>query len=192
MKYVKMLGLLAVAAAAMMAFAGTASATVTYNGSAYTGTIEATSTNSNLDGTIDVACSHSVVAGSTASGATTSAITTLTFTGCGADTVSPVEDKTNKNFGYLSIDSNGTISAEGTEVTVQVHRSVFGFPVTTHCIYKTATKPGTDVGTLTEGTTSIELAGTNIPQVSTDGGCGANAQWTGTYTITKPGALTID
>ena len=42
MKYVKMLGLLAVAAAALMAFAGTASATtVTSGGVTYTGEIAA-------------------------------------------------------------------------------------------------------------------------------------------------------
>ena len=184
MKYVKMLGLLAVAEAALMAFAGTASATITSGGSAYTGEISASSSNSELDGTVDVKCKSSTVAGTTTSGATSSSVSTLDFTECGADTVSVVKN------GSLSISSAGSVSSSGAEVTVQVHRSVFGFPVTTHCIYSTGA--GTTVGTLTEGTTTIHLLGTNIPQVATDGGCGSNAQWTGTYTISKPGALTVD
>ncbi|HEX5983192.1 MAG TPA: hypothetical protein VFY69_03200, partial [Solirubrobacterales bacterium] len=175
MKYVKMLGLLAVAAAAMMAFAGIASATVTSGGSAYTGEISASSTNSELDGTVDVKCKQSTVAGSTTSGATSSSISTLTFTECGSDTVSVVKK------GSLSISSSGGVTSSGAEVTVQVHRSIFGFPITTHCIY--ATGAGTEVGQLTEGTTTIHLLGTDIPRLSTDSGCGENSQWTGTYTI---------
>jgi len=199
MKYFKMLGLLAVAAAALMAFAGTASATITYNGSAYTGTIEATSSNSELDGTVDVKCAKSTVAGNLSNGATTWGFDTLTFTECGSDTVSVIGNHffigpvtVIDPIGNLRIDSDGTVYVEGAEVTVQVHRSVFGFPVTTHCIYRTAANPGTDVGDLIEGSTFIALSGANIPQVSTDGGCGSNAQWTGFYKITKPGALTVD
>jgi len=185
MKYAKMLGLLAVAAAALMAFAGTASATVTYNGSAYTETIEATSTDSRLDGSVDVACGHSTIACSITGGATEATISSLTFTECGSDTVNII------NKGSLKISSTGTVTSVDAEVTVQLHRTVFGFPVTTHCIYATG-KAGTNVGTLEEGTDKIILSGTKIPQVSTDSGCGSNAQWTGTYTISKPGALTID
>lgn len=186
MKYIKIFGLLAVAAAVLTTFAGTASATITSGGSAYTGEIVATSSNNAFDGTVDIKCGHASFAGSTTAGATTFALNSVTFTECGGDTYSVIQN------GWLRIDSSGTVYWEGTELTSQLHRSVFGFPITTHCIYKTAANPGTDVGALTEGSTSIELAGTNIPQVSTDSACGENAQWTGTYTITKPGALTID
>jgi len=182
-KHLKMLGLLAVAAAALMAFAGTASATITSGGSAYTGEIAATSTNSELDGSVDIKCNHAMFAGSTTAGATAFALTTVTFTGCGSDTWSVLKN------GSMKISSSGTISWDGFELTTQTHRTVFGFPVTTHCIYATN---NTTIGTLTEGTAQIHLMGTNLPQTPTDGGCGENAQWTGTYTITKPGALTVD
>jgi len=183
MRYLKTLTMLVVTAAALTAFAGTASATITSGGSAYTGEIVATSTNSELDGTIDVRCDHSSLAGSTTAGATTFAVTSLTFSECTADTYTAIKN------GSLRFDSNGTIFWEGTELTVQLHRVVFGFPITTHCIYATS---GTDIATLAEGTDQINLIGTNIPQKATDSGCGSNAQWTGSYTIVKPGALTID
>jgi len=189
MKYAKILGLLAVAAAALMAFAGTASATITVNGSAYSGHIEATSTNTELDGTVDVKCAKSIVTGNVSNGATTSAVTTLDFTECGSDTVEVTRG------GSLRVDSSGTVYSEDAEVTVTVHRSIFGFPVTTHCEYVTAKNPGTDIGTLTEHVSppQVHLIGANIPQTETDSGCGANAQWTGTYTFTTPtGAITVD
>ena len=187
MNQVKMLGLFVVAAAALIAFAGTASATITSGGSAYTGHLHFESSSWHLDaGPITLSCKSHTLTIPVPWGSTTSSISSMTLTECGSDTVSVTTP------GSLRIDSNGTVYFEGTEVTAQAHRTVFGFPVTTHCIYRTAANPGTDIGALTEGTTSIEMAGTNIPQVSTDGGCGSNAQWTGTYTITKPGALTID
>ena len=66
MKYVKMLGLLAVAAAALMAFTGTAAATQVTSpaGTLYTGKITATSSNSELHGAfISVSCTSSHVEG---------------------------------------------------------------------------------------------------------------------------------
>jgi len=190
MKYIKTLGLLAVAAAALMAFAGTASATITSPaGTSYGGEIVASSSNSELDGSVDVKCKASTVKGKPSStGDTSGSITSLTFTECGADTVSVI------NMGTLRLEKQGggwiTVSSTGAEVTVQVHRSVFGFPVTTHCIYATS---NTAVGTLSEGTNwHIALSGTNIPQKATDGGCGSNAQWTGTYSGTTPSSLFVD
>jgi len=201
MRHIKMLGLLTVAAAAMMASAGTASATITSGGSAYTGEIVASSTNFEMDGVIDIKCKQSTLAGSASSGATTFAINSMGFTECGSDTVMHIpntevilKDPTihSTDYGSLAVASDGTISLEFAYITVQVHRTVFGFPVTTHCLYETDFLTGTDIGKLTEGTTNITIASANIPQKPTDTSCGTSAQWTGNYTISKPGALTID
>ena len=201
MKYLKMLGLLAVAAASLMAFAGTASATITNGGGAYDGPLVSSSSNSELDGSVDVKCKSSVVEGSVEKGNTSGTISNLSFTECGGDTVTPIpitevissEPTVHKTYyGSLAVASNGTVTSSGAEVTVQLHRSIFGFPITTHCIYATN---NTAVGTLTEGVNPavIHLSGTNIPQKPTDSACGESAQWTGTYTVSTPtGAITVD
>jgi hypothetical protein len=183
MKYVKMLGLLAVAAAALMALAGTASAKVTSPaGTEYSGAITATSTNSALDGTVDITCKHSGVSGTLASkGATNGTITSLTFTECSrAVTVTAT--------GTLSIASNGEVKSTGARVTVQT--TILGFPV--HCIYKTE---NTKVGTLTEGVAPavMHIGSAPIPQEATSGLCGEDAEWTGNYTVTTPAtAIVVD
>jgi len=190
MKYVKMLGLLAVAAAALMAFAGTASAQLTSpKGTPFTGTITGTSTDSHLTGSVTIACKHSVVSGSISKGATTGAISTLDFTGCEPDTVVVLKK------GHLTIDrvaaNHGTVTSTGAEVTVLTHRTIFGFPVTTHCIYATN---NTHIGTFTGSPNdtshaTIDING-SIPRIATDGTCGEDpAIWTGTYTITSPKPL---
>jgi hypothetical protein len=188
MKYMKMLGLLAVAAAALMAFVGTASATVTSPaGTAYAGNIVSSSSNTSLDGSVKVSCTSSTVEGDPSSaGATSGTISKLTFANCGNDTV-----KVNAN-GSLAISSSGTVTSTGAEVTVQLHRTVLGFPVTTHCIYKTN---NTSVGTLTEGVSPavLHIGSSPIPEVATDGACGNDAVWTGSYTVSTPsGAITVD
>jgi hypothetical protein len=185
MKYAKLLGLLAVASAALMAFAGAASALVTSpSGTAYNGEIHATSTNTALTGSVKISCSHSTVSGSVSKGSTTGNIKTLTFTGCGNDTVSV------KSGGSLSITSAGTLFSTGAEVTVLTHQTVLGFPVTTHCIYKTN---NTHVGTLKEGSSpSLNIGSAPIPEVATDGACGNDAVWTGSYSVLTPSFLEVD
>lgn len=185
MKYVKMLGLLAVAAAALMAFVGTASATVTSPaGTKYTGNIHSTSINTSLDGSVKVSCLHSTVVGYVEDGKTTGNISTLHFSECGKDTVSVLAN------GSLTIASNGTVTSTGAIVTVQLHRSLLGFPVTTHCIYETN---NTDVGTLVEGTEPVlNIGSAPIPEVATDGACGNDAVWTGSYSVKSPHELVID
>jgi hypothetical protein len=183
MKYVKMLGLLAIAATALMAFAGTASATLTSPaGTKYGGKIIATSTNSELDGTVDITCSHSVVEGTpSAAGSTSGTINTLDFTGCSRSVTVTAN-------GSLTIASNGEVKSTGARVTVQT--TIFGFPV--HCIYKTE---NTKVGTLTEGVApaKMHIGSAPIPQEATSGLCGDDAEWTGTYTVTTPAsAIVVD
>ncbi|HST69752.1 MAG TPA: hypothetical protein VLI94_08865 [Solirubrobacterales bacterium] len=192
MKYVRTLGLLAVAATALMAFAGTASATLTSPpGTKYGGEIVATSTNTQLDGTVDITCGHSEIAVQVNTGATSGIIRNLTFTNC-SRTVTPeyfIEiPSLRRDYGSVSIDSAGTVRSSWVKVTVQT--TILGFPV--HCIYKTSI---TDVGTLTEGVApaKMHIGSAPIPQETTSGLCGEDAEWTGTYTVTKPfSAITID
>ena len=63
MRYVKMLGLLAVAAAALMAFAGSASANTVTSNEGATPTIKATAGETTLHGVATITCQKSSVEG---------------------------------------------------------------------------------------------------------------------------------
>lgn len=186
MKYVKSLGLLVIAAAILMAFAGSASAIITSEGKAYNGEIEAKSFNSESGGEYDWHCLNIVVKGTSKNNETTYPLSSVAFNECGVDTVTVLKN------GSWRFASNGTLFWEALEFTVQLHRKVFGFPITTHCIYASAASPGTDIGDLTEGTATIDLNGAELPGIATDAACGEAAEMTGEVSITKPGALTID
>lgn len=187
MKYPKTLGLLVVTATALMAIAGTASATITSPiGTAYTGNIHLTSTEVWFHTGGEVTCAHSTIVGSVTNGGTTVPITALTFKECGTTTFEVLKK------GHMTIASDGTVSMSGTEYTKQIHKTILGFPLTTHCILR---MENTVIGKLTEGVSPAELhtATYPIPSVATDSSCGEYAETTGTYTVTKPGgAITID
>ncbi len=182
MKYVKMLGLLAVAAAALMAFAGTASATTLTSpeGTTYTGEIVATSTNSKLDGSfVTVECSHSQAKGNVeghgAGVDVTGKISSLTFTGCNYTTHV-------KAAGSLAINSSNGVSSTGAsvEITTSVGTCVF-------------TTNGTSVGSLTEGTgATLDINSAKIPRTGGNFLCGSSGTWTGSYEVTTPGSLWVD
>lgn len=215
MKYVKMLGLLAVAAAALMAFAGTASATELTNAQGDklgVGTeIHAESEGAtSLTGTITITCQKSTVEGEVTNaggaGITVSGhVSTLTFTECGNHTV------TVKNAGSLEIHTefeetgdpktshetaaatgNGTLTSTDAEVTVLLHSFLLG---TVHCIYKTNE---TDIGTLTGSknvagkTATLDINSVSIPRVTTDSACGNHSTWEGSYSVTNPDYLDVD
>ena len=181
MKYVKMLGLLAVAAAALMAFAGPASATILTSpaGTTYTGAIEATSTNGELHGSfVTVKCTHSVAKGSVAShgGAEVHGnVSSLTFTGCNyATTVGKA--------GSLTISGTNAVKSTGAEVSI--HTSVGT------CVFTTN---GTPVGTLTEGTPAVlDINSSKIPRTGGNFLCGSSGEWTGSYDLTTPNDLWVD
>jgi hypothetical protein len=188
MKYVKMLGLLAVAAAALMAFAGNAAATVVTSppGTVYTGTITATSegyvTLHNAVGTISC---HSHVTGSvqrhTGSGVITAsgAITALSFSGCTNGEVHQVNGVVVKP-GELEIhklaNGNGTLTSKNAEVSI----TMFGF----NCIYGTGA--GLDIGEVTPGQHGTLDISASIPRVGGSFFCGATGNWTGKYKILTP------
>jgi len=216
MKYVKALGLTAVAAAALMAFVGasSASATVlckTVPTTSPTGgvcpegwalqagdkihaenTSNATLT-SNEAFKPNIVCKKSTVQGElTVEGNSTTTtkgnITTLTFEECGEASVKVL------NTGMLEIHwdpetHNGTLTGSGSEITTSVP-SVFG---TIHCIYKTN---ATDLGTLTGSKKANETAVLHaesqaIPFIETSGLCPPKPTWDATYSITTPDTLSV-
>ena len=187
MKYVKMLGLLAVAAAALMAFAGTASATTltSPSGTAYTGEIAATAGATELHGSfVTVKCNKSSVTGSKVEshGAGVTAkgpISSLTFSECNF----PVSVK---KAGTLEVHAtsggNGTLTSSGAEITIETSIA--------NCIFTTS---NTDVGTVTGGTTAVlDINSAAIPRTGHSVFCGSSGTWTGSYTVNTPDTLLID
>ncbi|HEX5526966.1 MAG TPA: hypothetical protein VFX44_07175 [Solirubrobacterales bacterium] len=215
MKYLKFLGLAAIFAAALTAFAGTASAT-TLTGSG--GTLPAgTEIKSVAEGkTIlhppigDIECEESTVSGKTSNeGSATEtvqgSIESLTFSKCNATVTVLVKGSLEIHTSYETVidevegrkvdtritktvaDSNGWLTGNGNEVTVEF----LGF----HCIFKTN---GTPLGKVTGsantgGNATLDIEAT-IPRTGGRSGvfCGSEAQWTGSYKVTSPSVLNID
>lgn len=197
MKYVKMLGLAAVAAMALMAFAGagTASASVLCstatnpctspyaNGTTIEGTLESgtTATLRDTSSSIVNTCTGSSVSGSLTQGnkkeAAKGAVSTenLTWSGCTAEITKTVTP------GEIEIDAgtngNGTVTAKGLVVT----QKVSGLS----CSYTAGT--GITLGSYTESTKTINV---NVV-VNKDSNhsaflCPSTAVWVAQYLITKP------
>ena len=189
MKYLKMLGLTAIAAMAMMAVtAGSASATtLEVTGATQNGPVEITASIKSGNWVLlkDTAgfnpntCTVSHVSGTTATPYSASSVTapvsTLTFEGC----TRPVEVK---NAGKLEVTyttgTNGTVASEEAEVIVGT------------AIGKLTCKTGatTNIGTL-NGVASGHATMT----VSAVLNCGIvpSATWSGEYTITAPHGLGV-
>ncbi len=201
MKYIKMLGLAAVAAMALMAFgAGTASATELYQlktgANAVTlgkgTTIDASLTGSAkleaggevLDtctgGTVDGVVDNPGSSTTTVSGP----INELTWTGCTKPTTTV---KTGALEIHYSSNTNGTVTGSGSEVTIN---GIFG----TSCVYGTGA--GTDLGTLVGATgphAHATLAiNTSVPRVSGGFLCPSTAVWNANYTVTSPTGLVVE
>jgi len=196
MKYVKMLGLAAVTAMALMAFvgAGTASATtLTGEGGAVLGS--GSSIHAVLDpGTgpaklttafKNIECEESTVSGKTTNetGASVSGnVETLTFGKCNCEV--KVISKGTLSITYTS-GSNGSLSSNGAEVTAQCS-TIFG---NVHCIYVTE---NTGLGTLTGGTTAtMDIESANIPRLSTSALCAETAKWDAKYSVDSPDTLKV-
>lgn len=191
MKYVKMLGLLAVAAAALMAFAGTASATNVTSNEGETPTIKATAGETTLHGVSTITCQKSTVegkvethgAGVPASGK----ITHLAFEECN----NPV---TVISLGSLSVhtddpkkaNGNGIVTSSGARVLIHIT----GLGIT--CTFGT-TEEATTLGTLKGGSPATLTISATIKRESGHSGafCGSSGLWTGTYTVNTPSTLTV-
>jgi len=199
MKYVKMLGLLAVAAAAMMAFAGSASATTLTSpaGTHFAGTIEATSEGeTTLHGVATITCHHSRVFGHVTDGGgdektVKGNITELTFTNCTNGHV------TVANAGTLELhtdpegqaaNGNGILTSTGAEVSIQI--TSLGIT----CVFTTN---NTEVGTVTgskntKGTATMDIDSVKIPRTGGSFFCGSSGEWTGSYKVESPDYLDVD
>lgn len=211
MKYLKMLGLAAIAAGALMAFvgAGTASATeltctrpagtkaMCQNGEILHAEAEGHAILDSIIGNIE--CGSTVEIEQTGTGGAgetvTGAIRTLNFTGCTNGAVvsvlkkGTVEIHTDPN-DPEGVSGNGTLTSSGAEVTVEL--------LGVHCIFETK---ATDIGTLTGATTAtnarkelthmatLDISAT-IPRTGGRSGafCGESAPWTGSYTVTSAGS----
>ena len=199
MKYVKMLGLLALAAAATMAFASSASAgifNIEKNGPAWTGEIHATAGEITLHGAAaTITCASSTISGTvTQHGAGVTGkgnVTSLLFNGCGF----PVHVKKTGTLEFHTHpgDSGGTTYGLLTSSGAEIEMTVGGGS----CIYTTN---NTEIGTVTNSThqevtgaakTALIHVDSEIPRTGGSLGffCGASGELTATYTITTPDYL---
>jgi len=197
MKYLKIFGLAAVAAAALTALlgAGSASATVLCTGTP-SGThcankevegqqLDLSAVSSVLmktGSTTLTTCSASTIkAKITDAGSTTTtvkaAVEEWTYGGC-TTTVDTLAKGT-LEFHHLAGTDQATITSSGTEVTKQF--------LGVSCIFKTV---NTSIGTITGGNpTTFDVNGT-IPQSGGGFLCPANGTWSGTYRVTTPAGTT--
>jgi len=178
MRYLKQLGLLAVAATALMAFAGTASATSVTSSEGSTPYVVLTSTNSKLDGSfVTIECSHSKIeyrieqhgAGVPAGGK----VSALSFTGCNYQPTILYK-------GNVVHHTTGQVTAD--EMVVIYHSSVGTCGFTTSAA----------IGNLTEGAgATIDINSAKIARTSGNFLCGSSGTWTGSYSVTSPSTLEV-
>ncbi|MGN6276239.1 MAG: hypothetical protein ACTHNP_09975 [Solirubrobacterales bacterium] len=197
MKYLKIMGLAAIAAAALMAFVGASSASATVycktnltTGCAAAGwdypagtVIHATSTNSGklVAGGITLdTCTGSTIKGKTSNtGSSTETvkgpIEILNWGTCTNETKTIKLGELETH--WISGTDNATLTSIGTEVTVS---TVFG-----SCVYS-ASDLGTEVG---GNPATIEIKELGVKLVS--GPCPAETKWTQSFTITEPKPLFV-
>jgi hypothetical protein len=195
MKYVKILGLAAVAAMALMAFvgAGTASASVLCTSatspcpSDYAKGTEVVATSSHTQLTAGfgtVTCKKNEVAGKTkttggASETVFGPVESLVFEECNGVVKVLKEGELEV---HATASGNGTLTSKGASVTVEL--------VGVHCVYGTAAT-GTELGAVTGGATAtVDI---NAKVLKQEGGflCASTATWEGTYTVTSPKPLFV-
>jgi hypothetical protein len=206
MKKMKILGLLVVAAATLMAFAGIASATtlttstdggITHHQVPLNTVIRAVNEGKlALDTTVKVDCTGSTVEGKVTNegGASATAqisITALTFEACN-HTVTVLHSGIREiHTESASSNGNGTLTSSGVEITVLTH----GIVGTVHCLYTTN---NTDIGRVTGSdntgsTATLDIDSAPIIIDETSFGCGfGTAEWTGLYKFDSPDHLDVD
>jgi hypothetical protein len=202
MKPLKNLGLAAVVATALIAFAGTGTASATVLCGNSTGTTkcteayaEGTEIKAVNEGTTtlttsfkNIECSESTVGGKVTnpggkSTAVSGSVETLTFGGCNCTVT--VLKKGTLSVTQISGTDNGTLKSSGAEVTASCS-TIFG---TVHCIYATNE---TDLGTLTGGNPAkMDISSANIPRLTTSALCDESANWDATYKVTGPTPLYV-
>ncbi|MGN6203257.1 MAG: hypothetical protein ACTHNY_12765 [Solirubrobacterales bacterium] len=194
MKHVKMLGLLVMAAASLMAFAGSASAASVLTSPAGTNlavgsTIEATLEKGNsatLKAGIEDTCTVSSVTGTVGTNNTEHAKGTIgEGTPKGLQFSSCTKDTTTIKSGELTIADNGTVTAFNNEVTV--NDTALGIS----CVYGGGTT-GTALGTLTGGSPAkLVVSTTKLKKISGSFFCASEGTWTANYLVTNPTSLFV-
>src|SRR4051812_22623742 len=191
MKHVKILGLLVMAAASLMAFASSASANVLTSPAGTNlptkSTIESSleaGSSALLKAGIEDTCTSSTTKGTVNVNSTTEAsgpLSSLTFGGCTQDTnvITP---------GSLKINSAGEVFTSESRVEVKVT----GLGIT--CFYGAETG-SVKIGTFTGGTTAKLDVNTTTLQRETGSNtffCASAGTWTGTYVVTNPDTLLLN
>jgi len=198
MKHLKMLGLAAVAAAALMAFVGasTASATTLTNGTTAmkagdaihannSSTIVLTTTFKNIE------CKESTIAGSISNAGGTGvsvsiSVSSLTWGGCNCE----FKTLAGGSFIITSVgNDSGSFTSAKAEITTQCNGTIFG---NVHCIY--ATGAGTSLGLIAGGPKAAEIGITdaNLPRLATSAICAEKAHLDARYVVDNPASLHID
>ena len=187
MKCIKSLGLLAAAAAALMALAGTASATSLTSSSGTTPAIAATAGATSFDGAFStVTCQKSEISGS------------ITGHGAGVTASGPISTMHFKECNFpWTIEITGTWAIHPATPTGNGRVTFTGLKISIHtsvgtCVFTTNS---TEIGTLTGsnntgGKATIDLTG-KIPRTGGNFLCGSSATWTGSYTINSPASLEV-
>jgi hypothetical protein len=189
MNYLRALRLLVLAAAAVMSFAGLASANpvTSPKGTVYTGTIKAESEGGTaLHGSfISVSCNKSTVEGKVESHSGTTAggnISLLNFTECNY----PVKVlKAGSLQVHTTEKGKGTLTSTGAEITIETSVG--------NCTFSTSS---TDIGTITgtgstNGAATLDIDSSSIPRTGHSFFCGSSGEWTGSYKVTSPSTLYI-
>jgi hypothetical protein len=195
MRHLKFVGLAAIAAAALMAFAGPASATILTGpggstlgaGTAIAAVNEGMVVFHASIGTVE--CNGSSLGGKiTNAGGTgvavSTSVETLSFSACNA-TVTVLSK------GTFSIEgtggNNGTLRGSNNELTIEFSGL--------HCIYRTnGTTLGAVTGSSTTGATATMDISARIPRTGGRSGvlCLESVEWTAAYKITSPDFLNVD
>jgi hypothetical protein len=195
MKYMnmKMLGLSIIAVGASMAFAGSASATVTGPTAGtkpttihYTGAVsKGDKTHLFEMGFANITCTEATLFADLVKNETLVAkgpVTALSFSGCGSAIVKVV------SLGEIEIVVNaGGGSAYVKGYNWQITFSAFG----TSCTYGTSST-GTIIGPLTAGAPAINEISASVPKISGGFLCANPARWTGQFTVTSPSTLLLE
>jgi hypothetical protein len=219
MRYGKIMGLVAVALAAMMAI-GAASASASAKvcstsgtgaacggGKAYTGEIVATSSKVTLTTTspdnTTVTCTESTARGTVNGETGSGVITTLTLSKCSSAFCTLLDGvilaaASVPTAGWAATATTGGEEAPNGFMDVKINGVAGKFQcvntthtvVTSNCEY-TAAEPQLTI----KGGSPATLVATNVvltKSVGPEGTCGTGGDWSGTYTVTKPSNLTIE
>jgi len=189
MKYVKILGLLAVAAAALMAFAASASATTVVDGNGNeTPTIHAVHEGTHVslhNSIVNIECNSTVEGTVTSHGSGVTAvghISTLLFNNCTNEWVVDVTSN-----GTLEVHYTGPGTGHGEGTLTSNAAKVTATRAGLSCVYETK---NTAIGTVVGGNPATLSISASIPRVGGSFLCGGStATWTGSYATT--GTLAI-